>query len=240
MKRPWMPFYPADFQTSTLGLDADEIGIYMILLCLAWQSGDGTITSDMAELKKVLQRCCCNFHGLTFNRIVPKLLKRFFVEKEGRMVQERVENELRTAREISEKQSRNSRERWSGHNKVKDLPHATGSATIIPMHIPVQPQPQSQRKKEREDAPNGASKYAFEEGIVRLNQKDFDRWKATFTHIELAAELLSLSPWAQEQGKNWFHAVQGALAKRNRDVKAKKDHLASPSGPKWNGFVGVL
>jgi hypothetical protein len=84
--------------------------------------------------------------------------------------------------------------------------------------------------------------YAFESGIIRLNQQHFDQWKNAFSHLELAAELLSLSQWAESEGKNWFHAVKGALAKRNREVKAAKDRpQIQAAEPRWlGGIEGVI
>lgn len=71
------------------------------------------------------------------------------------------------------------------------------------------------------ESPKAATgKYAFESGVIRLNQKDFDEWTLAFSHLDLRAELLSLSEWAANQPK-WFHAVSGALAKRNREQKTK-------------------
>jgi uncharacterized protein YdaU (DUF1376 family) len=120
--RHWMPFYVDDFRMSTLDLKVDEIGAYFTMILLAWQRGDGSLPGDMQQLKLMLQRCASNFHGLTFNRIVPKLLDRYFAKRaDGNFYQERVENELRRARELSEKQSRNVRERWSRVSKNKDI-----------------------------------------------------------------------------------------------------------------------
>jgi hypothetical protein len=96
-------------------------------------------------------------------------------------------------------------------------------------------------KKENKDAAGAApARYAFESGIIRLNPKDFEQWRSAFSNLDLAAELLSLSQWAESEGKNWFHAVKGALAKRNREVKAKaKQEQQQPF--KWNsGMEGIL
>ena len=148
MKRPWMPVYVDDFRMDTLSLAADEIGVYFTLLCLAWRNGDGSVTGDMRELKIVLQRLFRDFHGLSFNRIVPKLLDRYFERREdGRFYQERVENELRKAEEISEKQSRNAKERWAQNNKNKNL----ADATAMP------PQSQLQSQEEKKDIEVAAS-----------------------------------------------------------------------------------
>jgi hypothetical protein len=94
------------------------------------------------------------------------------------------------------------------------------------------------RKEEKKDTARAV--YAFEHGVIKLNQKDFDQWKSSFSHLDIPAELIALSPWAEQQGKNWFHAVPNALAKRNREAKAAKDR-PSPGGQKWlDGIEGVI
>ena len=96
------------------------------------------------------------------------------------------------------------------------------------------------QSQEREDTASAVTTtYAFESGVIRLNQRDFEQWTKAFSHLDLAAELLSLSKWAESEGKNWFHAVKGALAKRNREVKANKEQQKQHPF-KWNGMEGVL
>jgi len=102
--------------------------------------------------------------------------------------------------------------------------------------------PEREKERDREEATSAASTskaYAFEDGIIKLNEKDFDSWAKAFVNLDLRAELMSLSRWAESEGKNWFHAVKGALAKRNREVKAAKD---KPAGAKqWSsGMEGIL
>ena len=104
--------------------------------------------------------------------------------------------------------------------------------------------PETEQKQNRteQDTPIGVTTtkfYAFEDGVVRLNQRDFDNWRKAFSYLDLAAELLSLSKWAESEGKNWFHAVKGALAKRNREVKAAKEKQQQDPF-KWNGIEGVI
>lgn len=66
---------------------------------------------------------------------------------------------------------------------------------------------------------HSAKSYAFESGIIRLEQKHFDQWKRAYPHLSLEAELISLTKWAGEQGpENWFFAVSGALTKKNREL----------------------
>ena len=89
---------------------------------------------------------------------------------------------------------------------------------------------ETEREKEKEDRVLPASKmlagdggYVFERGIVRLNAKTMAEWEAAFTDLNLRAELEGLTEWAAKQGKNWFFALKGALAKRNREVRLQKD-----------------
>jgi uncharacterized protein YdaU (DUF1376 family) len=127
-ERPWMPLYVNDFQIDTTGLTADQRGVYITMLCLAWRSGDGSVSGDMEELKTVLQNIIANFHGLTFNRVVPKLLDRYFQKRaSGRFYHPGVEKQLRIARELSEKQSRNAKERWSRDRRSNGLVDATAN-----------------------------------------------------------------------------------------------------------------
>lgn len=71
------------------------------------------------------------------------------------------------------------------------------------------------QERAREVAPSPVKRYAFEEGVIRLNERDFNRWKSAYPYVGLQAELISLAPWAAKQGKNWFFAVSGALRKKN-------------------------
>jgi uncharacterized protein YdaU (DUF1376 family) len=121
----------------TFDLDCDEVGVYFMMIVLAWARGDGSVSGDMTELKKQLQRCFASgtFHGLTFNRIVPKLLHRYFHRRDdGRYYQSRVEKELRIARELSEKRSRNSRGRWSKSRKNNEIADPIGSGLHMHTH----------------------------------------------------------------------------------------------------------
>lgn len=98
-------------------------------------------------------------------------------------------------------------------------------------------------KKKKEDTPSGASaskSYAFESGIIRLVEKDFQAWKAAFSQLDLSGELVALAPWAEQQGPSrWFHAVANALNKRNREVKATKDKAQTDPAFRWNGIEGA-
>jgi hypothetical protein len=77
--------------------------------------------------------------------------------------------------------------------------------------------------------------------VIRLKPKDFARWQSSFAHLDLRAELIGLTQWAGEQ-RDWFFAVSGALAKRNREMSVKLaaaraagsgGPVLTPSGNPW-------
>ncbi len=90
-------------------------------------------------------------------------------------------------------------------------------------------------KKEKKDLV-----YAFEAGVIRLNEKDFTSWKASFSYLDVPAELIGASKWAGEQGQNWFHAIKGLLAKRNREAKAAKERRPDGEFKYASGIPGVV
>jgi hypothetical protein len=67
------------------------------------------------------------------------------------------------------------------------------------------------------DAGSSSGKsYAFEAKTIKLSEKHFNDWKRAFPRLSLEAELWALDEWAGKQGKTWFNAVAGALAKKER------------------------
>ena len=59
-------------------------------------------------------------------------------------------------------------------------------------------------------------------------EKDFEQWKENYSYLDLGAELLSLTDFAQKNSEKWFFALQGALAKRNREAKIAKERGWKP------------
>jgi len=97
--------------------------------------------------------------------------------------------------------------------------------------------PENNNQDTRKPRKNGHNRepYAFEAGVIKLAQSDFDKWKKAFPNIALEAELLGLAAWAEQQPK-WFHAVSGALAKKQREAmagieRAKADAAVRAQGP---------
>jgi len=67
-------------------------------------------------------------------------------------------------------------------------------------------------------------KYKFEGNVIKLNERDFNRWKAAYTHIDLVSELTALDDfYSQEKdvGK-WFIRTSTALANKNGHYRQNK------------------
>ncbi len=223
MNRPWMPLYVADYRADTAHLSAAQHGAYLLLIMHYWQTGG--LPQDDGALSRI---ACMSAGEWRKNRLV---VAAFFSEdwRHGRIDKEIVKAEVKQER-------RSEAGKRGGMASAKAKQNSSNAATIAQASSSLS---QSERK---EDSPAdaGSSKYVFESGVIRLNQRDFEQWKQAFSHIELAAELLSLSEWAESLGKNWFHPVKGALNKRNREVKAEKDRQTDAGGFKWNGLEGVI
>ena len=223
MKRPWMPLYIADYLRKTTHLGALESGAYLHLIMDYWQN-DGLPVDDK-QLARIARMTDKEWKS------AKATLQAFFHDG---WKHSKIDEEIAKASVISTKRSAIASARQSAIREQHDSKQsAIAPAIADTLHT----------TQSKEDfTPDGVTPtiYAFEDGVIRLNQRDFDNWRKAFSNLDLAAELLSLSKWAESEGKNWFHAVKGALAKRNREVKAAKEKQVDQPF-KWNGGIeGVI
>lgn len=87
---------------------------------------------------------------------------------------------------------------------------------------------EEEERKEGGDAPAGAdpNEIVFQGDVVRINRRDFNRWKASYPAIaDLISELQGLDDWLRTQPeperKRWFHMVSGALRKKHQAAAAE-------------------
>jgi hypothetical protein len=144
---------------------------------------------------------------------------------------EHIVSSLRKADLLDEEDGVSRPHNWNGRQHRSDVStsrvqrfrkrqpkrHETVSETSPEQNRAEQKQNRAERDAANAVSPSAKS-YAFEAGVIRLLDKDFNQWKAAYQHLDLEAELLSLAEWAEQQ-RSWFNAVKGALAKRNREAR---------------------
>lgn len=223
MNPPKMPIHIGDYKRDTGHLRAAEHGAYLLLLFHHWSTG--SLPDDDRQLSTI---ACMT--PAEWRKAKPILIK-FFSEgwRHGR-----VEEDLEAAKASYEKRAKAGEK---GGKAKAEAKQSSSNATAGPE------QPLTFNQGKKEDAPDGASSsakaYAFESGVIRLNERDFELWKASFANLDVGAELLAMTEWAGQQ-RSWFNAVKGALAKKNREAKERKDKLDQQGGFKWNGIEGVV
>jgi hypothetical protein len=90
-------------------------------------------------------------------------------------------------------------------------------------NVPRNAPEQSRAEQSVRGAPHGATHgYAFEQGIIKLNARDYERWKQAFVYLDLNAELIAMEPWAAQQA-NWFQACSALLGKHNAKAKIDRE-----------------
>jgi hypothetical protein len=94
-------------------------------------------------------------------------------------------------------------------------------------------------------APAAKEDYSFSGNVVRLNHKDHASWRASFSFLDLDAELVARDAWLSEdrsREKNWFGSTSKYLANRNAEAKAKVERPppAERVSPKMRGALAEL
>lgn len=226
MNPPKMPIHIGDYRRDTGHLRAAQHGAYLLLLFHYWSTG--ALPDDDHQLAAI----ACMTRS-EWKRARP-IIERFF--KLG-WKHPRVDYELEKAAKISEA----GREAGKASARSRSAQRNSNDRSTV-----VEPtlEPLNHRTNKEENSPAGAgptsSVYAFESGVIRLKQADFDKWKLAFSHLDLAAELIGLTAWAATE-KRWFPAVSGALAKKNREIGLRLEQAKNGPEFKWkSGIEGVV
>jgi len=219
---PALPLWTDAYLADTGDLSEREHGCYLILLMIAWRRPDCALPNDLKWMHRVLNaHCGGSLHGNRFNRIVPKLLSRFFtLDADDKWHQKRLGKEMNFLRKKDEYMRDLAQKRWAKERKTNGLGNADASA---PAYTPTPtPTPKEERGSSSSiSEPTGymqnepAKKYALEKGCIRLTETDLEQWRKAFPHISVEGELLAKEPWLSQQ-KSWFNAAAGWLAKAER------------------------
>jgi uncharacterized protein YdaU (DUF1376 family) len=204
-----MPLYIADYLADTGHLSMAEHGAYVLLIMHYWQNGG--LPSDETKLARICRATPKEWAAV--RDTVAALFGESWTHK-------RIDAEIAKASDTISKRSAAGK---AGASARYGKRNANGMANAEQTHAPPpSPPPSPQERNNKEDIrPDGRStpaKFEFEGRHIRLTKSDHDQWRKAFTNLDLDAELLALDEWAGTQGKGWFHAVSGALAKKNREA----------------------
>lgn len=229
---PYYKAYPRDFIEGTVGMPLELKGAYRLVLDLIYLRS-GALPDDPRYIAGVLG---CSVRA--WNRYRAELIEAGkIVLRDGVISNFRADKELETLGKFQEKQRRNR----SGSSKNNALPEPRSDHTDNRYKISEDISENTENFIDVVPADAGTPpslKYAFEARTIRLNQRDLDQWRNSFPSIRLEAELMALDEWAGREktaGKNWFSAVSGALAKKEREaferVQMRKLELSTPKPP---------
>jgi hypothetical protein len=232
MSAPWLKFYPSDWRADPAlrVCSLASRGLWMEMLCLMHEAAPrGSLLVNGQPVTDKQLAALCGVSGRDVTRCIEQL------ETAG--VFSREDNQTIYSRRMRRDEERAERDKANG----KGGGNPRLKAGVNPQDKAQIPEARNQKEDIAPDgATNGNGKYHFENGIIRLTAKDFAKWEKAFSYLDLAAELTGLTRWAGEQGPdNWFFAVSGALAKRNREEKIRREKPANrqlpltPSGNPW-------
>ena len=236
MKHPWMKFYPSDWRADpalrTCSIAAR--GLWMEMLCVMHEAdprgslrvnGQPLGTKEIASLAGIRVRDC--------EKLLAELEKSgvFSRENDGEIFSRRMKRETEKARKDAENGAKGGNPTLKGGVNPQDNAQKLEARSQKERIEEGARAPDDDSQNLPVESPKGAAgKYAFESGVIRLKEAAFNQWRESFTHLDLRAELLSLTQWAGTQ-KDWFYAVSGALAKRNREQSVKIERAKSQGPP---------
>lgn len=115
----WMPLYISDHLADTMHLNAQQQGAYLLLLMHHWRAG--SVPNDEDQLSAIGR---CDLH--TWKKSVWPLLRAFFREQDGVLIQKRAAAERELAEELTDKRSKagaeGAKKRWGRDRKKNRKP----------------------------------------------------------------------------------------------------------------------
>jgi hypothetical protein len=69
----------------------------------------------------------------------------------------------------------------------------------------------------------GVGPYVFEEGVIRLNQRDLNKICEMYPRMNIRSELTAMAGWAARFGAQWWAPVMNNLAKKDREFRDRAE-----------------
>lgn len=220
MARAWMPIYWGDYLADTQHLNAEQHGMYLLLIAHYWQAGE--LPEDESVLRTI-SRCPARSWNRNWS-----IIRRFFVSiKERGLVHARIDAELEKSKKISEVRAAAVGRRW---NKA-DTNEPTNE---------IQKNTQSQSQSQETKKLRSASKPRFDweaedwvdvEPLIAV-------WEQTHPEVDVQHELRKARAWclmphnyAKARAITvWSRFLNSWMSRQSKTVppKAPESALSSP------------
>lgn len=226
-KLNWYKRHALDALEGMANMTLEESGAYSKVLDLIYLN-DGNLRDDAAYLCRWL-----NCDRRVWSRLRARLIELGKLSlADGILVNRRAANEV--AKTVATRAASVQLGRQGGLKTQQNNRLAQGSAIAKEIE-------DKKKEKEKEDVGVSdsarepepepiatASRYRYAGSIIKLNERDFNRWQKSFPNLDLDAHLTGLDAWlsgeeaTDRQRKNWFNVVPNALCKRQQAAVNEK------------------
>lgn len=219
-KSPFFKCYPSDFLNGISDMSPNQITVYTVVIMRLYDE-DGAIEDSP---RKIARRC--NMRLPACEKALNQLVEDGkLVRSGGKLLHERVTEEIAKRHERNTKQTRNAHKRWhegdENPNKNNDGTENRHSQTDA-KPMPTRSQKLETRNQKEERGGAEAQAYVFKGKVIRLKQKDFERWEKSYPHVpDIVAELTAADEYFSENpsadGK-WYFRASNWLKKASNEA----------------------
>lgn len=229
----WYSREPRAFLEGVRHLTEREIAVYAIVLDLIYD-GAGETYDDPKHIASYFS----DLGSAAVRNAIDKLVAAGKLTRDdGLLTNCRAKNEVKTQEELAE--NRRERRRSSRVSPKFLKSNSNKNNQLSEKSTPYNTeQYKTEQRKEEDEAANAASpssRYAFAANTIKLTKEHLEQWRKNCPSIRLEAELMAMDDWAGTKGKNWFNAVRGLLAKKEREaferIQMRKLEISTPRPP---------
>ena len=183
----WMPLYIGDYLRDTMGLSTREHGIYLLLILHYWV--EKQLTDDMEELMYITKI------EEQHRPLLEKILKKYFTHETDRFLYKRIDEELRRAKNISNRNRENGRKGGRPKKHTGKNPKLTQTK---PKANPNKTQTETQTEPKR-------------------NPKKTQSQSQCKIDIDTSVSISSADPAPQKEDRSVYHLIETAFLSKNQD-----------------------
>ena len=248
-KAPFWPVATDALVADTLHLSSEQFGAYVLLMVCQWRNNGMPLNDDTDKLARIVR-----LTPARFKKIWPEI-SQFFEQKDGKISQKRLEEDFKNILKKIIKNIHNGGK--GGRANALKIKEARLANALNSLGSPLeqnssdqgsgddtnQNQNQNPNLSEGEVPSNkgDVSNYAFEGIIIKLNTKDYKKWKEIYPSIpDFRATLYSADAWiagkTEKEQKKWFPAVSQYLNNQHqKHLNDERRHPLpeSPTKPDW-------